>query len=112
MNIKTKLLLPKEYRTILTNELHYNEIKVINLEIKREYNNYPNSIRNYIYNQTITLNYHLLVNDGNKYMKVVKKGNYLNGTCDTLEIEIVDENLNVLYQNKENNNTKKRKKKR
>lgn len=109
MNIKTKLLIDQECLNILKQELHYDKIKVLDSEIHKDYELHPETIKEYIYNQIITIRYHLSVDAEEIYVNIIKKGIHLNGSCDSKEITIFRDDLEILYSNKEKNNTKKRK---
>lgn len=112
MNIKTKILMDSEYINILRDELQYSEIKVLNREVHKDYGLHFKSIKDYFYNQIVTIRYHLLADTEEIYMTIIKNGIHLNGTCDSKIITVFKDDLEELYSNYENNNTKKRKKKR
>ena len=109
MNIKTKFLMSPKYIDILTNELGYTEIKILNMEVDRNYELHPENIKGYIHNQIINIRYNLRANNEDIYMTIIRKGIHLNGNYDYEEIEICKEDLEVLYSSKEINNTKKKK---
>ncbi len=111
MNIKTKFLIDQECINILKEQLHYDKIKVLSSEMHKDYELHPETIKEYIYNQKITIRYHLLVDTEEIYVTIVKRGIHFNGDCDFKEITIFRDDLEVLYSNSEINNTKKKKRK-
>ena len=88
--IKTKLLLRKEYIDILKNK-GYKNIYVVKVNSLSSYSTYPLNVREYVNNKVIHNIYELLVdNDITIIIDEFKKWIHFNGTCDSIEVKIVE----------------------
>lgn len=97
MNIKTKFLMCSQYIDILKNDLGYEDIKVLSIKVSNEYKYHPRCLEEYIYNRVITIKYHLLVDNEEIDMTIIKEGIHLNGKSDYQDITICRKKLGVLY---------------
>ena len=110
MNIKTKILISPDDLKILKENLQYSKIKVLEMKVHKDYASQPRDIKDYIYNQIIFIIYHLLVDNEEIYMTIIKKGIHMDGTYDSKTTTIFRDDLEVLYSNRKVNNIKKKRK--
>ncbi len=106
----------QEYINILKDNLEYEKIKILDMEVYRHHEKRNKRIKEYIYNQDIIIRYHLLADTEEIHMTIVKRGIHLDGTCDYKKITVFRPDLEELYSNEETNrevnDIKKKKRKR